>query len=238
MVNKKYKPLIAKQSLKEIFKQAANDGGFIFESDKAAFIMVSAFAHRTDKSGKPYSSHCRRVAEETSKSIAMMPYSDERKDCIKAAALLHDLIEDTDWSFNDLKSVRFSELTIGLIRSVTQKETVKYGKEPYFNFIENCSKNRDAILIKIADLQDNGSLSRIPRQSINNDKTYDRLQKYSYSLEYLKAVLERKIKAGMPMADFFALRGYTDETQQRLLKKFSKPKTDSQAQSAPQREIS
>ncbi len=234
MVKRKFKPFKPKTDLKRDFQEAASDGRYMFESDKAALIMVSEFAHRTDKAGKPYTSHCRRVAEDTSKSIAMMPYNDERRDRIKAAALLHDVIEDTDWTFRDLKAVGFSDFTIDLVRAVTQKETEKDGKEPYFNFIERCSKNRNAILIKIADLKDNGSLSRNPHKATKNEKTRDRLEKYSCSFEYLNAVSQREIKAGTPMAEFFNLQGYTTDLDQELLRKFSKPKMDFQAQSARQ----
>lgn len=113
--------------------------------EQAIIIAVSAHAGQLDKQGMPYALHVLRV-------MFRVP---ER---LHIPAVFHDLIEDTNWTFQDLKRIGVSERDVEIIKLLTRK--VKRG-ESYSTYIARLceSGDRDAYLIKMADLEDN--LSRI-----------------------------------------------------------------------------
>lgn len=93
-------------------------------------------------SGEPYFNHVERVA----KTVEENGGSDEQI----AAAYAHDLIEDTPVTYEDLRRAGLSGETISLIDALTRNR-----KDSYASFIKQVSWNRDAIIIKLADLKDN-----------------------------------------------------------------------------------
>ena len=73
----------------------------------ALAINCEEFKDRTDRGGVPYALHGIYVMEHT-----------DGDDCVKCAALMHDLIEDTDYTFQDLVLTGFSAKTIKILRYV------------------------------------------------------------------------------------------------------------------------
>jgi GTP diphosphokinase / guanosine-3',5'-bis(diphosphate) 3'-diphosphatase len=100
-------------------------------------IMVATKSHsgQTDKSGKPYILHPIRVMIEV-------------PDVLKVAAVLHDVLEDTALTIEDLRFIDTRSLSA--VISLTRLPNEKYSE-----YINRLSDNRDAIIIKLADLEDN-----------------------------------------------------------------------------------
>lgn len=112
---------------------------------KAMKIAYTAHAGQVDKAGAPYIFHPYRVAES-------MP--DEISTC---AALLHDVVEDTDVTLDELRA-EFPEEVIRAIRLLTRSKG-----EEYFRYIERIKSSENAVArrVKLADLRDNCDLSRL-----------------------------------------------------------------------------
>jgi len=120
---------------------------------------------QTDKAGKPYINHPLRVMNQ-------MKSEDE-----KIVAVLHDIVEDTDISLNDLRNEGFSEEVVSAVECLTKQDG-----ENYDSYIERISFNPLAVKIKLADLEDNKDLTRLPEVT---DKDLERLEKYDKALEKL-----------------------------------------------------
>lgn len=128
-------------------------------------ICRYAHAGQTDKAGQPYYMHPEQVAE----------FINEPK--AKIAALLHDVLEDTDFPVSVLVCVFGNEITDALL-------LLKHDKSvPYLEYIENLKSNKTARAVKAADLRHNMNLSRIPNPS---EKDYKRLEKYKKALAILE----------------------------------------------------
>lgn len=119
-------------------------------------LILAARAHRgqVDKQGLPYILHVLRV----------MVAVDEPNDRI--VALLHDVVEDTDWTIEKLNIEGYDDVIIGAVDAITRKEG-----ETYRAYIERVKKNPIARRVKIADLRDNlgridGILDPLKRQEL------------------------------------------------------------------------
>ena len=121
--------------------------------EKALLIATKAHNGQLDKGGQPYILHRLRVMQSCN--------SDLEKMC----AVLHDVIEDTNISLNELREEGFSEEVLVILDLLTKKE-----QEDYSTFIDRISTNETACRVKIADLQDNMNLSRIKSPSIEDKK--------------------------------------------------------------------
>ena len=131
-----------------------------------------------DKSGKDYIEHPLRVME--------MGRTEEEK----IAGVLHDVVEDSDWTFEALEAEGFSQEIIAALKCVTKLSE----NENYDDFIERVKKNPLAVAVKINDLTDNMDIRRLPYLS---DKDVKRLKKY------LKAY---KRLTGEPVYSLYAAR--------------------------------
>ena len=110
---------------------------------KAMGIMFEAHKDQMDKSGVPYVFHPWHVAEQmvTEESCA--------------AALLHDVIEDTDVTADDLLKAGISEEVVRAVEMLTH-----YDSEPYLDYVARIKNNPIARAVKLADLRHNSDLSR------------------------------------------------------------------------------
>ena len=145
---------------------------------KAIEIAKEAHKGQLDKSGKDYIGHPLRVME--------MGKTEEEK----IVGVLHDVVEDTTWTFEALEAEGFSPEVIAALRCVTKISE----NENYDDFIERVRKNPLAVAVKINDLSDNMDIRRLPYLS---DKDVKRLKKY------LKAY--RKL-TGEPVYSIYAAR--------------------------------
>jgi (p)ppGpp synthase/HD superfamily hydrolase len=123
-------------------------------------IALAERAHRgqVDKAGKPYIGHLKRV----------MNTLDSEEE--KTIGVLHDLVEDTDYTADDLKEMGYSDEIVEALVCLTKREG-----EHYEQFIDRVKTNPIARKVKIVDLKDNMNLERIPSPSA---KDLERLEKY------------------------------------------------------------
>ena len=146
--------------------------------ERAITIATEAHKGQFDKSGKDYIGHPLRVME--------MGKTEEEK----IVGVLHDVIEDTEWTFDKLAEEGFSQEVISALRCVTKLSE----NENYDDFIDRVKKNPLAVAVKINDLTDNMDIRRLPYLS---DKDVKRLKKY------LKAY---KRLTGEPVYSVYAAR--------------------------------
>ena len=133
--------------------------------DRAIELAKQHHEGQTDKAGKPYIEHPLRVMNQVE--------SEEEK----IVAVLHDIVEDTDISLDDLRNEGFSEEVVSAVECLTKQDG-----ENYDSYIERISFNPLAVKIKLADLEDNRDLTRLPEVT---DKDLERLEKYDKALEKL-----------------------------------------------------
>jgi (p)ppGpp synthase/HD superfamily hydrolase len=126
---------------------------------KAIEIALKAHEGQTDKAGMPYIGHVMRVMQ-AGRTI------DE-----KIVGVLHDIVEDTTWTFDALLAEGFPGHIVDALRCVTKLSD----DEPYESFINRVKTNPLAVAVKINDLTDNMDIRRLPYLS---DKDVKRLKKY------------------------------------------------------------
>lgn len=133
--------------------------------------MIATEAHRgqLDKAGCDYIEHPLRVMA-AGKSL------DE-----KIVGVLHDVVEDTNWTFEDLAAEGFSAEVIEALRCVTKLSE----SEPYDKFIARVKRNPLAVVVKLNDLSDNMDIRRLPYLS---DKDVKRLKRYLKAYKQLTGV--------------------------------------------------
>ena len=136
--------------------------------DRAIEIAVKAHMGQVDKGGNPYILHPLRV---------MMSVDGELE---KIVAVLHDVVEDSDWTFEALLADGFSTEVIEALTSVTKESE----DEDYDLFIQRAMQNPIGRKVKIADLRDNLDVTRI---SEITDTDVKRINKYKKALKLLSA---------------------------------------------------
>ena len=140
--------------------------------DAAIALAASKFVGVFDKSGEPYILHCLQVMQKVKK------YNDVE---LEIAAVLHDIVEDTDISFDDLEERGYSPRVIKIIKHVTREDEISYDDE-----IARICNDQDSIKVKMADLEHNSSILRL--KGIRQ-KDLERIQKYHKAYFILQAHL-------------------------------------------------
>lgn len=134
--------------------------------ERAIQIAVEAHAGATYRGGKTYILH--------PISVMMRCETDEEK----IVAILHDVVEDTDWTFEALREEGFTETIIEALKTVTKHSE----DEDYDEFIQRSLKNEIGRKVKIADLRENLDVTRIGELT---DKDIERINKYKRALRTL-----------------------------------------------------
>ena len=133
--------------------------------DKALRIAIHAHKGQVDKAGREYVMHPIRVAERCKDPRA------------KIVALLHDTIEDTGVTEEYLRREGFPDEIISGVLSVTKRD-----KEEYDDFVRRAAENTIGKEVKIADLEDNMDIRRLPEMT---DYDVVRLRKYLRAWQFL-----------------------------------------------------
>ena len=126
--------------------------------ERAIEIAVEAHKGQKDKAGMPYVLHPLRL-------MFKMESNNE-----KIAALLHDVVEDSDWTLDDLKKEGFNSDVIEAVSLLTRDE-----KDSYDEFVQKTVSNPISKNVKIADINDNLDLNRL---NVIMDKDIARIKKY------------------------------------------------------------
>lgn len=154
------------------------------EQDAWTFARV---AHRgqTDKSGVPYSQHVAGVADRVSAKIAPdVPWRDEALQI----AWLHDVIEDTEYTAEDLRAEGFSNEVVNGVEYLTNTASVRHA---YRSWIYSLAAHAPlpVLLVKIADIEDNSDPERL---ALLPDDVRARLErKYAPALVILREAAVR-----------------------------------------------
>ncbi len=130
-------------------------------------IEIAATAHRgqADKASQPYILHPLRV---------MLACEGE---ATRIVAILHDVIEDSDWTPEALRAEGASDAILAALDTVTRRDD-----ETYEEFIERAARNEIGRAVKIADLHDNLDLSRIAQPTRSD---FARMDRYRAALQRL-----------------------------------------------------
>jgi len=134
--------------------------------EKAFKISYMAHKGQMDKGGAPYYLHPIFVA-------LNMETEDQ-----KIVALLHDVVEDTEITLDDLRQEGFSENIVEAVDAITKKG------EAYEVYLQKVKANALARAVKIGDLKHNSDITRIKNPT---EKDIKRIEKYKKSLDYLLA---------------------------------------------------
>ncbi|MEE3717422.1 GTP pyrophosphokinase [Tumidithrix elongata RA019] len=137
---------------------------------RAIAIATKAHEGQVDKAGKPYLDHPLLVMEQVNSLEE------------KIVAVLHDAIEDSDLTFENLRSEGFPEVLIEAIAAIT-----KIKGETYEAYLERVIANPIALRVKIADVTHNLDLGRIAHPT---EVDFQRIEKYKKVLSKLRAALQ------------------------------------------------
>ena len=135
-------------------------------TNKAMVLAYEAHQGQYDKSGLPYVFHPFHLAEQVDTEEAV------------TAALLHDVVEDTDYTLEDLRSMGFPDTVTDALALLTHDPSV-----PYMEYVERLKSNPIARSVKLADLTHNSDLSRLP---VVTEKGLERVEKYRKAIKLLK----------------------------------------------------
>lgn len=137
-------------------------------TSKALKLCYLAHKDQVDDTGVPYVFHPVHLAEQMNNETATI------------CALLHDLVEDTDYTFEYLKNEGFSDTVIEVLKLLTHDKS-----EDYFVYVKRISSNAIAKQVKLADLKHNSDLSRYDGEQIS-EYVLLRNEKYKKAIAMLE----------------------------------------------------
>ena len=129
-------------------------------------LCFEAHKNQTDKSGIPYVFHPFHLAEQM------------KDEATTIAALLHDVIEDTDYTMADLEKMGFPADVLEALGLLTHNDDT-----PYMEYVAKIKHNPIAKAVKLADLEHNSDLSRF---DVVDEKALKRREKYRQAICLLK----------------------------------------------------
>ncbi len=138
--------------------------------DDAIALAVECHRGQVDKYDLPYILHVLGVA-------ARCRTLEE-----KTVAFLHDTVEDSPTTLDDLRAMGFSDRIVSAVDALTRR-----GDETYEEFVDRTAKNRLATVVKLADLEDNMDVRRMRRTV--EAKDLERLERYRRAWLRLSAVV-------------------------------------------------
>lgn len=132
---------------------------------KALRLSFDAHKEQVDKTGIPYVFHPFHLAEQMTDELSTV------------CALLHDVVEDTDYTLDDIRAFGFPEEVIEALMLLTHSPDV-----PYMDYVRRAGTNPIARQVKIADLKHNSDLSRL---DVIDEYAIARNEKYKEALAIL-----------------------------------------------------
>ena len=132
---------------------------------KALKLSFEAHKNQVDKSGMPYVYHPFHLAEQMESEETVI------------VALLHDVVEDTDYTLDDIRSMGFPDSVVDALALMTHDKSV-----PYMDYVTRIKGNPIAKSVKLADLKHNSDLSRL---DVIDEKAAARAKKYQEAIKML-----------------------------------------------------
>jgi len=139
--------------------------------DKAVYIASQAHMNTRDQGGKSYILHPIRVA-------MRLRTNDEE---LMSIAILHDVVEDSSFSIDDLKEEGFSDRVLSALVYLTHDPSKDYDE-----YITNMKDNLDALKVKREDLRDNSDITRLKGV---RQKDFDRIEKYCKAFKKIESYI-------------------------------------------------
>ena len=133
---------------------------------KALELCFAAHRDQKDKSGMPYVFHPFHLAEQM------------KDEDTTVVALLHDVVEDSEYTLDDLKKMGFGDRVISAIELMTHDDGVSY-----MEYVEAISSNPIARAVKLADLRHNSDMTRL---DIITERDLSRQKKYLEAIRILE----------------------------------------------------
>lgn len=135
---------------------------------KAVRIAAQAHGDTLDREGQPYILHPLRVM------------LDQTSDTAKIVGVLHDVVEDTDVTFEQLRAEGFPDDVLEPLRLVTHDDD-----SPYDEYVDRLSHHPVARSVKLADLKDNINPLRLDQIT---DRDAERMRRYLRAWNKLRAM--------------------------------------------------
>lgn len=129
-------------------------------------LCFEAHKEQVDKSGLPYVFHPFHLAEQMQTEETTI------------VALLHDVVEDSDYTLQDLQEKGFSKAVVDAVALMTHGDGVKY-----MDYVRAIKKNPIAKAVKLADLRHNSDLSRMDQVT---EAVLERRNKYLEAIALLE----------------------------------------------------
>jgi len=136
--------------------------------EKALQIAAQAHACQKDQEGLPYSPHPLRLMDRVEGEEAQI------------VAVLHDVVEDTEVTLDDLRRVGFSKAILEAVQCVTHRKD-----QPYADYVIGCKHNSIARQVKLGDLADNCRLDRTILRPQRVQPDLARIHRYVLSHKFL-----------------------------------------------------
>ena len=136
-------------------------------TQKALSLCFDAHRDQLDKSGLPYVFHPFHLAEQMDDALSA------------AVALLHDVVEDTHYTFEDLAAMDYPAEVLDALRLLTHDDCI-----PYLTYVARLKSNPIARKVKLADLRHNSDLSRLEHVDA---RALARVEKYRQAIALLEA---------------------------------------------------
>ena len=124
-------------------------------------LAIKAHTGQFDKGGQPKLFHAMRVADNF-----------VGDGFLQVVALLHDVVEDSDYTFEDMTDNGLGEVQLSILKALTHSKD-----ETYFEYIGRVARSPGAIKIKLADLADNMNPVRMARANMNSDSMLKRYRR-------------------------------------------------------------
>lgn len=138
---------------------------------KAMKLCYAAHKDQVDKSGIPYVFHPIHLAEQM------------KDEYTTVTALLHDVVEDTEYTLSDLRDLGIPEQVLQALTLLTHDDRV-----PYLEYVAKIRENPIAREVKLADLHHNSDLSRLDHV---DERAIARAEKYRKAIELLENLSDK-----------------------------------------------
>ncbi len=135
------------------------------QTKKALTLCFEAHKDQMDKSGLPYVFHPFHLAEQMEDEVTTV------------VALLHDVVEDADWTLEGLEAEGFAPEVIAALRLLTHNDDTLY-----MDYVARIKPDPIARAVKLADLRHNSDLTRLDAV---DDKARRRQEKYLAAIQLL-----------------------------------------------------
>ena len=136
----------------------------------SAAILIATTAHNEqyDRGGMPYILH----------PLKVMHYTKSQDEEIQVIAVLHDVVEDSDVTWSDLREACMSERVITAVRALT-----KIPGQSYDEYREAVFANRDAMIVKLADLRHNTDIRRLKGVTTKDRERMARYHEFAFDIQ-------------------------------------------------------